>query len=331
MKELLIKLAGASGPSGSEKHVREILTELVQPHVDEVTVDVTGNLVAFKKGAVDNAITILLEANMDEPGVMAIHIEESGFVRIVPIGALNPLRLVGERIRFTNRLWGVVAAESGKALKDITFADLFVDIGADSQEEAEKRLAIGTAGVIDKGAFELNDTRVAGKSLDNRAGCAVLLDVLSKVGESQHNLAVVFAAQKEVGSRGIKAAAFAADADFALVIGAVKTGDTPNAERSEIRLGKGPAIKVMDQGIVVPPSIKQRLVETAERLQIDYQLEVSIDVKSDAGQILLTRDGIPTGAVSVPVRYVQTPSQVVDVSDMEKASRLVVETLLQYR
>ncbi|MFC4768932.1 hypothetical protein [Effusibacillus consociatus] len=331
MKELLIKLAGVSGPSGAEKHIREILSELLQPHVDKLTVDVIGNLIAYKKGTSDTPKTILLEANMDEPGVMAIHIEEKGFVRIVPVGGVKPVHLIGERIRFTNRTWGVVGVEGDKPLKDITFADLFVDIGADSQEAAEKLLAIGTAGVIDKGAFELGETKIAGKSLGNRAACAVLIDAISKMGTLQHDVVVVFAVQKEVGSRGIKTAAFKTEADIAIVVGAARAGDTPKAERSELRLGKGPAIKVMDREIVVPPQIKQLFVDTAERCKIDYQLEVSPDTTSDAGQILLTRDGIPTGAVSIPVRYVQTPSQIVDVRDMERASLLVLEIMRTYR
>jgi endoglucanase len=327
MKELLMKLASVSGPSGSEKHIREILSELIQPLVDEQSVDTLGNLVAIKKGSAADRTTILLEANMDETGVMAIHIEEQGFVRIVPVGQINPVHLIGERIRFTNRTWGVIGAESGKSPKDLTFADLYVDIGAETREEAEKRLPIGTSGVIDKGAFEIGEFRIAGKALDNRAGCAVLVDVLAKLGDLRHDLIVVFAAQKQVGSRGIKTAAFRTDADFALVLGAARAGDMPKAERSSLSLGKGPAVKVMDRGIIVPPTIKKQLVETAERLQISYQLEVSPEGTSDAGQILLSRDGIPTGAVSVPVRYVETSSQVVDMRDLEQASKLVLETI----
>ncbi|GAX89735.1 M42 family peptidase [Effusibacillus lacus] len=327
MKELIMKLATASGPAGAEKHIREILTELLEPYVDRIETDVLGNLIARKKGATNNSKTVLLEANMDEPGIMSIHVDPQGFIRIVPVGELSPVRLIGERVRFTNRLWGVVGVEGNKAPKDITFADLYVDIGAESQADAERRLPIGTAAVIDKGAFELGENRVAGKSLDNRVGCAVIVDVISKLGDCEHNLIVVLASQKEVGSRGIRTAAFNTNADFALSVGTAAAGDMPNAERSNLQLGRGPAIKVMDRGIVVPPAIKQILIDAAKRANIDFQLEISPEGTSDAGQILLTKGGIPTGAVSVPVRYRGTPAQVVDIRDVEQTSRLVLEAL----
>lgn len=330
MNELINKLAAASGPSGSETHVREILSELIQPYVDELHVDVLGNLTGFKKGTVAEGKTVLLEAHMDEPGVMAIHVEENGFVRIVSIGDIHPVGLIGERIRFINRVWGVVGVEAGKSIKDVTFADLFVDIGAESKKEAERRIPIGTAGVIDKGTFELGDHRMAGKSLSSRVGCAVIVDVLTRIEELKHNLQVVFSVQKEPGSRGIKPAAFQTEADLALVVGTAKAGDMPKAERSNLLLGQGPGIKIMDKGIIVPPFIKDLLIETAEEQKLPYQLEVSPDLASDAGAILLSRDGIPTGAVSVPVRYLSTPSQVVDLRDMKHTSDLVMETLRRY-
>ncbi|BCJ85395.1 zinc-binding metallopeptidase family protein [Effusibacillus dendaii] len=327
MKELLSKLASASGPSGSERHIREILEELLKPHVDQLTTDVLGNLIGFKKGTATDRRTVLLEANMDESGVMAIHIEDNGFIRIVPIGNLTAASLIGERVRFTTRTWGVVGVSADKPLKDVTFADLFVDVGCESRQETEANVKIGTAAVIDKGAFELGKHRIAGKSLDNRAGCAILVDVLKKLGSYEYDLYVVFAAQEEVGSRGIRAAAFSIEADLAFVVGTAKATDTPQADRGSLALGKGPAIKVMDRGVVIPPHLKQHLIKTAERMGIPYQLEVSSETISDAGQILLTRDGIPTGAVSVPMRYRQTPSQVVDLRDLEQTSKLVMESL----
>ncbi|WP_018133248.1 zinc-binding metallopeptidase family protein [Effusibacillus pohliae] len=331
MKQLIFQLAGAAGPSGSETEVRDILSGLLQPHVDELKVDVLGNLLAWKKGTANSGKTVLLAANMDEPGVMAIHCEKNGFIRIVPVGSLNPLHLIGERVRFANGVLGVIGAAANTSLKDITFADLYVDIGAESQAEAAKRLPIGTAGAIDKPVFQLTENRLAGKSLDNRVGCAVLVEVTSRLGAYPHDLAVLFAAQKEVGSRGVKAASFKINADFALTVGAAKAGDMPSAERSVLSLGIGPAIKVMDRGVVVPPAIKQRLVDAAERLQIPYQLEVSPDGNSDAGQILLSKDGVPTGGVSIPVRYGQALLQVADLRDIELASRLVLETLQNER
>lgn len=331
MKEWISKLAVASGPSGSEAHVRDILAELIQPFADEWHVDVLGNLIAFKKGIANTGKTVMLSANMDEPGIMALHAETNGFIRIVPIGDISPAGLIGERVRFVNRVWGVVGVEAGKSLKDVTFADLFVDIGAESQDDAASLIPVGTAGVIDRGAFELGEFRFAGKALSSRVGCAIVVDVLQKLDAYPHDLQIVFSVQKEPGSRGIKPAVFQLAADFALTVGTAKAGDTPKAERSNLLLGKGPAIKIMDRGIVVPPFIKDMLIETAEQHQLPYQLEVSPDQASDAGAILLSRDGIPVGAVSVPVRYLSTPAQVADLRDMEHASRLVLETLRRYQ
>jgi endoglucanase len=330
MKELLLKLANASGPPGSETHVRETISKLIEPHADDIKTDVLGNLIAYRKGIGTERKTILLEANMDEPGIMAIHFEENGFVRIVAVGDVTPAALIGQRVKFTNEVIGIVGAETGKAPKDLAFTDLFVDIGVKTREQAEAKLRIGTAGVVDQQAVLLGETGITARSLDNRIGCAVIIDVLSKLPAIQHDVFVIFSVQKEVGSRGIIAAAFQTGGDFALVAGTAKAGDTPKAERSSLRLNAGPAIKVMDKGIVVPPAVKQMIVDAANAAGIAYQLEVAPDSNSDAGRILLTRDGIPAGAVSVPLRYAKTSSQLADIRDVELASQLILQVVQHY-
>lgn len=330
MKELLLKLANALGPTGSENHIRETIRQLISQYTDDLKTDVLGNLIAYKKGTGTERKTILLEANMDEPGIMAIHFEENGFVRIVGVGDVTPASLVGQRIVFTNEVIGIVGSEADKPAKDLVFTDLFMDIGAESRQQAEAKLQVGIAGVVDQQAVLLGETGITARSLDNRIGCAIIVDVLSKLPALQHDLFVIFSVQKEAGSRGITAAAFQTGGDLALVVGTSRAGDTPKPDRSSLRLNAGPAIKVMDKGIVVPSAVKQMLMDAADAAGIAFQLEVAPDTNSDAGRILLTREGIPAGAVSVPLRYAQTFSQYADIRDVEGAAALVRQAVQNF-
>lgn len=330
MKELLTRLSQASGPWGREENVRAILREAVTPYADSVQEDVLGNLIVTKKGTADSAARkqLLLVAHMDEPGLLVNHIESNGFLRLQ--GQLEPAYLVGQRIEFPNGTIGVVYAESYKEPGDITHLGLFADIGAATAEEAAQKVRLGDIASLSQQVLELAPNKLVGKALDNRAGCAAAVEVLKRLDNQAHDITVVFSTQDGVGSRGIKPAAFGLEPDFGLVIDGVRSGDTPGAGRIEVKLGKGVAVKLLDKNFIVPPRIKDFLLDQAEAAGLAHQLEVYPEGSNDCGALMSLRDGVPTGGLSIPVRYSATGSEMVDLGDVEAAAQLALAVLTNY-
>jgi tetrahedral aminopeptidase len=331
MKEELIRLAEACGPIGNETNVRTLLKELVAPHADEVREDVIGNLIVTKKGTGVDRKHLLVVAHMDEPGLIVMHVDNNGFLRTGAVGHSEAAYLVGKRVEFPNGTVGVVGSEQAGA-GDVSHMSLFIDIGATTQAEALENVQPGDSCAVMQQVIELGEHRMVGKALDNRVGCAVAVEVLKQLGKQAHDVSIVFSAQQGVGNgRGVKTAAFGLEPDFGLVIDAVKTGDTPGAGRMEINLGEGVSVKILDRTVIIPPRIKNYLVDQAEAANIPYQLEVYADGSSDAGALLISRDGVPTGGLSIPVRYGVTGSEMVDLRDVEAAVKLAVRALEHYQ
>jgi putative aminopeptidase FrvX len=325
---LLLQWSQTGAPSGAEGLLAQQLQKEIEPYVDEVFTDVLGNLIARKKGTKPQSGTLMLAASMDERGVMAIHAEENGFLRIVPIGTWEPAQLVGHRVRFANGTRGIVGAENTAGNGELTFSDLFVDIGASDGEEALKQVPLGETATVEHLSAERIGDRIIGH-LESRVGCFVAVEIIKRLDRLESDLSIVFSVQKQVGSRGIKTAAFRVDPDFALLIGTAATGDTPGAERSDVRLGGGPALKILDGSIIVPADVRRRIQTCASLLGIPVQAEILPKHKSDAGAIQLARGGIPTAALSVPLRYPQSFTQVVSLVDLENTIQLGTEVLKQ--
>lgn len=195
-------------------------------------------------------------------------------------------------------------------------------MGAADKKEAEKTVLIGdTASFV--GGFVKCGDNVVSKALDNRVGCAILMQALSEIKDCENDLYFVFTTQEEVGLRGAKTAAFAINPDIAVAVDVTDTGDTPSAPTMAIELGKGTAIKVMDHSIMCDADVRTMMIETAKKNKIPYQLEIMTDGGTDAGAIHLTRAGIKTGGISVPTRYVHSPSEMASVSDIENSVKLL--------
>jgi len=330
MKELIRQLTIPSGPPGYETPVREVIHTLVQPHADDVYDDALGNLYAVKQGAAGpSARTILLAAHMDEPALSVIDIDDKGFLRVAPLGPLRASTLVGARVVFakTGRR-GIVGAEHGVAQKDLDFSHLFVDIGAATLDDAGQYARIGDAAAFSYGFDEIGADLIVGHALDNRVGCAVLVEALRRA-HSAYTIVAVFSAQQEVGSRGARVAGHRIHPDAALVLDVSPVGDTPKSERLALTLGGGPGIKALDATMVVAPKVREMLVAAARIADVPYQIEVSPGTASDAGALFLSREGIPTGGIVVPARYVGTPSQMVHLRDVEQTVALLTAYLGQ--
>lgn len=324
MFSLLQELSGAFGVSGSEEAIRSLIMKKVQGKIDEMYTDVMGNLICIKRG---KGKKVMLAAHMDEIGIIVTHIDEKGFLRFSNVGWVSPLFAVGQKVIFENGIKGAVYYEEKcEQTKDIKLTNLFIDIGATSKEEAQKKVRIGDAASF-WSPLDQQGPFVIGKAMDNRSGCAVLLQTLEEFKKSDKEIYFVFTVQEEVGLRGAKTSAFGLQPDWAIAIDVTLTGDIPNCKPLEVACGKGPAIKIKDNSILCHKEVIQTLKEAAKRAKVPYQLEILEGGGTDAGAIHLTAGGIPTGAISIPCRYTHSPVEMIHLEDMENAVKLLLQAL----
>ncbi len=326
LKELTKRMTEAYGPSGHEQFVRDLIREEIKGAVDEIRVDALGNLIARKKGSGPTPRKkVMLAAHMDEIGVMVTHVDENGFLRFAPIGTVYPINLNGNRCRFANGTTGVFGHETKESsATEIKLDKLFIDVGTPSAGDSP--VGVGDAAGFWRDFADLGD-RMVSKAMDDRIGCVVLIEILKQLKKSPHDVYFVFTVQEEVGSRGATTSAFGVQPDLALAVDVTGTGDTPEANRMAVALGKGPAIKVKDAGMLAHPAVKDLLVEAAKEAKIPYQLEVLVGSTTDAMVMQTTREGVPAGVVSIPTRYIHTPSEMVDFNDVQNTVKLLVTVL----
>ena len=318
--ELLKTLAGAFGPSGCEKGVREVIAGLAAPYADEVYADVMGNLIVHKKGA---GKKLLFAAHMDSIGIIVTHIEQEGFVRFGNLGGLSVRNLVGQSFVFENGVRGVVALSADKAgEKDVSLSNLYLDIGAKDRAEAASMVKLGDAAVYD-GPTYLQGGKVYSRYIDNRSGCAVLLAALARLKNVKNDLYFVFTAQEEVGVRGAKTSTYGIDPDVGIAVDITGSDDVPGAgHTSSCVLGEGPGVKVMDSLVICQPQVVKWMNDVARKAGIAVQQDVMRGGGTDAGAILTSRGGVYAGGICIPCRYGHAPVAVCDLSDLEACVKL---------
>ena len=324
MKELIKRLTEAYGPSGSEENVTALIKEEIAPYVDEVRLDKLGSLIAVKKGSSSGA-KVMLAAHTDEIGLIVTYIDKDGFLRFSAVGGVSTPRLTGIRVLFADGKIGVINMESRDGnINDMN--KMFIDIGATSKEDAEQKVSIGDFVVFRQDFVDLGQRLVA-KAMDDRIGCVVLIETAKRLKSSPNNVYFVFTVQEEVGLRGARPSAYAIDPDLGIAVDVTATGDMPEAMTMAVSLGKGPAIKVKDGSVIAHPKVRNLLIETAKDLNLPYQLEILVSGGTDAGAIHTTREGVPSGVVSIPTRHLHSPSEMVDINDVEGAVQLLTATL----
>ncbi len=325
MKSIIKKLTETFGPSGFEKSVRNVIRKEIRDHVDSIKSDKLGNLIAHIKG---KGTKVMLASHMDEIGVVTSYIDKNGFIRFSNVGGFFPVHSLTSRIIFENGRIGVIGEERRKSMSDpVEMTKLYIDIGARDRKEAEKLVPIGTFGCYERG-FEDIGKRIVAKALDDRIGCAVLIEVAKRLKRKVKNdTYLVFTVQGEVGLKGARTSAFGIDPDIGLAVDVTETGDTPEAKKMAVKLGAGAAIKIKDWGIVCDPKIVETLIRIARRNKIPYQFEILERGTTDATVIQLTKGGIPSAAVSIPSRYIHSASEIVDMDDVEAAVKLIVKFL----
>jgi tetrahedral aminopeptidase len=325
MKSLIQKLVEIPGPSGYETQIRSVVRAEIESYVDELQVDTLGNLIARKGQGGADGIKIMLAAHIDEIGVMVTQVDENGFVRFTTLGGVRPYTCVSGRVCFLNGVSGVIFMEPLDDMTKVpTIDQLYIDIGLSGNHNAPVK--VGDVAVFDRPFLDLGE-RLVSKSMDDRIGVAVLVETLRLIKDTPHQLYFVFSTQEEVGLRGATTAAFGIDPDLGLSVDVTGSGDTPRRTkvRMEVSLGKGPAIKVRDGGMLADRRVVDWMVRGAEKLGLPYQLEILEGGTTDARAMQLTRAGIPAGCLSIPTRYIHSPSEMVDFNDVRQAVQLLIE------
>ena len=266
--ELLKKLTQINAPSGNEEALREFIKSEAKNKCDEIKTDALGNLTLIKYGTAKDKKKVMLAAHMDEIGIIVKHII------------------------------GVIGCEEEK--EKPTLDKLFIDVGDAS------KIQVGDMAVF-CGEVYINGDTIISKALDNRAGCYILLKALDKLND-KNDVYLTFTVQEEVGLRGAGAAAYDIEPDFAIAVDVTDTGDTPKAPLMDVKMGKGAAVKIMDSSILCDAYLRNFMISTAKKNNIPYQAEIMADGGTDAGKIHITRSGIKTGGISVPTRYIHSPS-----------------------
>jgi len=325
VRDLTRKLTEIYGPSGFEDRIRAAIREEVEPLADEVRMTPLGSLVAVKRGS-GGGKRIMLDAHMDEIGVMVTYVDEKGFLRLTPIGGVSPLTCLGARVLFENGTLGVIGVEGKREdrSKVPRFEQLYIDVGATGPQDCPVR--VGDAAVFVR-PFVAQGRRWIAKAMDDRIGCAVLIETLRRLGETPHEVHFVFSVQEETTLSGARTAAYSVEPDLVIAVDVTGTGDTPEARPMAVELGKGPAVKVQDRGMVAHPLVRDLLVRAAEAADVPVQMEVLERGTTDAAATQLARAGVPSGCLSIPCRYVHTPSEIVDEGDVEGAVKVLLEAI----
>ena len=325
--DLWNEVGGAFGPSGREDAVREAIAAIAGEYIDDVTTDTLGNLICRKKGS---GKKVLFAAHMDSIGVVATYIDEHGFIRFSQVGGLFKGDLINITVRFANGTRGVISYEEKTPFKDLTLDNLFIDIGAKDRADAEKQVQVGDFAVFEAPRFEQNGV-LCGPYLDNRIGCVTLLRAMEQVGETDNDLYFVFTAQEEVGLRGAGAAAVAVQPDVAIAVDVTDTGDLPERKTPmAVDMGKGPAVKVMDRSVICTPAVCAALEQAAHDCGVATQREILQFGGTDTAALQKARAGVQAGAVSIPTRYIHSPSEMCAVSDVEDAAKLIARFAMTF-
>lgn len=329
-KVFLEMLSNNKGVSGFECTLNDTIKSAFEKYSDNIMVDKLGNIIALKKGKGTNNVKIMLAAHMDEIGLMVKDIEENGFLRFTNVGGIDPRTILGQEVIVHGKkdLFGVIGAkpphlqDPADQDKAIKMEDMTIDIGL-SKEKVEELVSIGDTVTVNRQLIDLKNDRVSGKTMDDRAGVAALLECIKELNKLNHEADVYFVStvQEEVSMGGALTSTYKINPDIGIAID-VGFGTTPELNKSNsIELGKGPGITL---GGNIHPGLRKKLVEIANEYNIPHQMEITPGpTGTDARAMQITREGIPALVLSIPLRYMHTSVEVLDMVDVQNTAKLL--------
>jgi len=276
----------------------------------------------------------MLAAHMDEVGLMVKTITKDGFLQFTKMGGIDDRILLAQKVKVLTEkaaLPGVVGSKPPHIQKEeerkkiVTYDEMFLDVGAENREDAKAMgVKVGDPVAFDVEYVKLGKDAVMGKAFDNRAGCAVMVETLKQLEKTDCTVYAVGTIQEELGLRGAATATFGVDPDIGIALDVTIAGDTPGVREFDttVKMGKGPALTVSDSGLITHPKVLRWLIDTATQNSIDYQLETGLLGTTDAARMALTRQGVPSGTISVPARYIHSPVGLISLKDAENCAKL---------
>jgi len=329
--DVLLKLINAFGVSGKESEVRDIIKKEVKKYVNDIYVDRMGNLIAHKKGTSKNKSKVMVAAHMDEIGLIIKNIEKDGKVRIAAVGGIDPIVLLNEKVAIKtkkNDVIGIITTDniSCSLINDKTSSmqDMFIDTGLTKQEMNRAGAHIGSFVSFAKNAEIIgNDSIISGKALDDRLGCYILIEVIKKLKNVKNEMFFVFTVQEEVGLYGAKTSSYTIEPDWAIALDVTDCDD--RIAHSSKHLGLGPTLTIKDEEMISNPCIDDQILDIAHKKKIPIQPDVSDAGTTDAINISVSKGGVPSAVVGVPVRNLHTTSGLAHLDDIDNAIKLLVE------
>lgn len=326
----LKELTEASGVSGNEKEVRDLIIHSLEGYVDDIKTDRIGNLIVYKKGLNPTGKRLMITAHMDEVGLLIKDIDSSGLLKFLAVGGIDKRILVSKAVTVgANKINGVIGAKPihlqkrNEWSKVIEIEELYIDIGASSKEEAEKHVSIGDYVAFNTSYEEMGNGVIKTKSLDNRVGCSLLLNILRS--EIDVEIYGVFTVMEEVGLIGAGPAAYEVNPDIAIVLEGTVCFEMEELESHEMptKLGEGPAISLIDRATIYNEELRKKVVEIATKNNIPFQFRKTSMGGNDSGKIHTSKTGCLTTAISVPTRYIHSPLSLISKSDYNNSYKLV--------
>lgn len=329
---LLEKLCTINGISGDEGKVRDIILEEIKEYASSITVDNLGNIIVYKKGKEPAKKKLMISAHIDEVGFIVTSITSEGYLKFATVGGIDKRVICGRAVSVgDNNIYGVIGAKpvhllDGNARNaSVSIDDMYIDIGADSKEDAEKYVSYGDS-VCFTSPFVADNGRIMGKAIDDRAGCLVLIEMIKS--ERPYDMYFTFVVQEEVGLRGAGCAAYTVNPDSAIVVEATTAADVPNVDevKQVCHIGDGAVISFMDRSTIYDKEYCNIALKSSEKTGVKTQLKKAVAGGNDAGIIHRSRSGIRTVAVSVPCRYLHSACGIISEYDLNAVYETVRAT-----
>lgn len=327
MLENLKELCLLNGISGDEKSVREYIISQIKDYVQSYTVDNLGNLIVFKKGKSSSDKKVLISAHMDEVGLIATYINYDGTIKFDTVGGINPDVIIGRQVS-VNGLFGVVGTQAihnipqSQRGKEPNVQEMYVDIGTNSKEETLKYVSLGDSINFFSKYENFGNDYIKSKALDDRVGCAILIDLIKS--NLEFDTYFTFVVQEEVGLRGSKIASYTINPDYAIVLEGTTAGDIGGSvgEKKVCTIGDGAVVSFMDRRTIYDKELYRLCFDISKENNIPCQTKTMVAGGNDSGSIHISRGGVRTIAISVPCRYIHSGASVMALSDAHACESL---------